>query len=58
MKKFIKKLIKRKKLSKIEIDVLRAISLYQKEHPGMGCQNDNDIINYYILRAKELNYFE
>jgi hypothetical protein len=49
--------MKKKKLSRIQIDILRAVALYQKEHNGLGCPDDPDVIAFYIERAYELNFW-
>lgn len=61
MNKLIKKLLKAfkkgkklPKLTKIQIDVLKAVDLYQKEHNGMGMPNDMDIMMHYVDKVNKL----
>lgn len=49
---------KKIKLKKIHVDLLRAISLYQKENNGEGMPGDDyDLMMKYIKRAHELDYW-
>lgn len=49
--------MKNKKLSKVDIDILRAISLYNKLHPGKDVPNDANLINEYINKVYDMNYW-
>ena len=42
------------KLSKIHIDIVKAVKLYQAEHGGRGMPEDPDILNFYIEKVHEL----